>query len=303
MAGRENVPFRRIVIALDASASSRAAMIVAARIAAGLRQELAAMFIEDADLFSVSALPFSREVRLGAKTPSVIDPAQLERELRERAETLRKELESVARSLSVRWSFDVVRSRMESAMTSVAGDEDLIAVTRSFESFFGRRGPIGMGPKSTPRSYSALLIVGPEVEARPGPVTVAFDGSDDAKRALDVAARLAESEKQRLIIMLFNRGDSEGVESAAKERLEGISRVDFRRVAYGNPEDLIALLCRRERGLLVLHENTAPLAGQNFERVLRSASCPVLLLRSAGSKTSQIERGEPASSGDDVGTQ
>ena len=59
---RANDPSLRILVALDASPYSHAAIEVATILAADLRAELQALFIEDIDLLRLAALPFTREV-------------------------------------------------------------------------------------------------------------------------------------------------------------------------------------------------------------------------------------------------
>ena len=49
----------RILVALDASASGRAALAGAAALAAELQAELLGLFVEDANLLRLASLPFS----------------------------------------------------------------------------------------------------------------------------------------------------------------------------------------------------------------------------------------------------
>ena len=55
---------RRILVALDASPHSHAALEEAAALAKPLQAELAGVFVLDAELLRLSALPVARETRL-----------------------------------------------------------------------------------------------------------------------------------------------------------------------------------------------------------------------------------------------
>ncbi|RMF77434.1 MAG: universal stress protein, partial [Nitrospirae bacterium] len=92
--------FRRIVVAVDASADSLAAVRAAARLAEALSAELHGLFVEDANLVRLARLPFAREVRLSA-APRRLEAAALERELRALAAQARQAFEEEARRCRV----------------------------------------------------------------------------------------------------------------------------------------------------------------------------------------------------------
>ena len=54
----------RILVALDASPQSEAALRAAAELAALLEAELEGLFVEDINLLHLCGLPFGREIRL-----------------------------------------------------------------------------------------------------------------------------------------------------------------------------------------------------------------------------------------------
>ena len=77
--------FRRILVALDASRESDAALAAAAELAQQLDAELMGLFIEDIDLLNLAALPFSREVAVLSLSGRGLDPERVARELRSKA--------------------------------------------------------------------------------------------------------------------------------------------------------------------------------------------------------------------------
>ena len=54
---------RRILVALDASRHSLAALEAASELAEALKAELVGIFVEDVNLLYLAGLPFAREVR------------------------------------------------------------------------------------------------------------------------------------------------------------------------------------------------------------------------------------------------
>ena len=74
--------FRRVLVALDSSAASSAALEVAAGVAASQACELSGLFVEDEDLLRLAELPFAREIQLARAMSRTLVPEQLQRDLR-----------------------------------------------------------------------------------------------------------------------------------------------------------------------------------------------------------------------------
>jgi nucleotide-binding universal stress UspA family protein len=95
---------RRILVALDASRQSVAALQVAADLASHLEAELVGLFVEDINLLRLAELPFAREVGSYSATRRRLNTRQVERQLKVQAERARRALEAYADRASVRWS-------------------------------------------------------------------------------------------------------------------------------------------------------------------------------------------------------
>jgi K+-sensing histidine kinase KdpD len=86
----------RVVVALDASANSRATLRAAAQLALQLQAELEGLFIEDDNLLRLCNLPFSQEVGLFSATARRLDSGAIEREFRGVARSLQQLIASIA---------------------------------------------------------------------------------------------------------------------------------------------------------------------------------------------------------------
>jgi nucleotide-binding universal stress UspA family protein len=87
---------RRILVALDASRHSLAALEAAAELAARLKAELAGLFVEDINLVRLAGLPFAREIRYPSATIQQLDSPRLEQELKVQATRMRRALAAAA---------------------------------------------------------------------------------------------------------------------------------------------------------------------------------------------------------------
>jgi len=103
------VRIRRIVVGFDAGAWRSETLRELAALAVETQAELVGVFIEDIDLLQLARLPFAAEVGHSSAARRGLDPATLERELRARAEALRRALAAVLDPARVAWSFRVAR--------------------------------------------------------------------------------------------------------------------------------------------------------------------------------------------------
>lgn len=77
---------RRILVALDVSQHSLAALEAAVKLAARMQAELLGLFVEDLNLLRVAGLRSARQIRYPSATAEPLDLAAMERDLRVRAE-------------------------------------------------------------------------------------------------------------------------------------------------------------------------------------------------------------------------
>jgi nucleotide-binding universal stress UspA family protein len=195
---------RRIVVGLDASPHSLAALEAAADLAARMQAELVGMFVEDINLLRLAELPFAREVGMFSGTRRRLDSGQVERQLRVQAERARRALEGYAEPLHVRWTFQVTRGGVASELLSAACEADLVILGRTSQRLSGRR-QLG----STARGVAAEAVC-PALVVSHGrrlrlPVLVVMDGSPQAWKAMAVAVWLVREEDRHLAVFVLGQ--------------------------------------------------------------------------------------------------
>ena len=270
----------RILVALDASTHSMAALAAAVELAAAMEAELEGLFVEDVNLVRLAGLPFVREVRHTASV-EVLDSTRMERALKAQASQAREALETAAGRAQVHWSFRVVRGHVAQEVLQAASQADLVTLGKQ-----GRSKSPGARLGSTALRVAlhvpgALLLVERGV---PGgqPVLVLYDGSDGAQRALDAAARLAKMSGTHLIVLLLA-----GAPDAAKqlEQQAGL-RIEphrvhprFHTLHEADAQSLLRVLQSEGGGLVVLAARSTVLSEETIQKLLDSLRNPVLLIR------------------------
>mgnify|MGYP006294608167 CR=1 FL=1 len=194
---------QRILVPLDASKHSMAALYAAAELAASQDAELLGLFVEDIHLLQLSEFPFVREVSLLGPTFRPIDRAETERHLRIQAERVRKALSEVAQRFHVRWTFKVARGGVSKEVLAEAEKADLTILGRS-----GQTMPRSQRVGSTVRTVLAqgrgmTLIMQHGTRFQP-PVQILFSGSELSANALDVAADLCRRRAMPLVVLILD---------------------------------------------------------------------------------------------------
>lgn len=197
---------RRILVALDTSAGSRAALRRAAELARRVDAELAGLFVQDENLLQLAALPFARELSASGGARRTLSADAMERELSRQAVLLEEELEAIAASLDIRWSFQIRRGRVAAEILAAFAGHDLVAIGRAgMQPGFRRLG-------STARSLLAgagfpVMLIGPQ-PARAERVLAIFDESPSARPVVRRALELTPP-GQPLHVLVWASGREE----------------------------------------------------------------------------------------------
>jgi nucleotide-binding universal stress UspA family protein len=274
--------FRRILVALDASKESLAALDAAADLAARLEAELVGLFVEDADLLNLAGLPFAREVTTLSPSPRVMDAKRLAEDLRAKAAVARQAIARTAEALHVQWSFRTARGRVDAEILAAAQDADLIAVGKSARPLTGAP-RIGRNTRAIAvQTTRSLLFASTPTCGTDAPVATIYDGSAAASEALALAGRIAEREGKRLTVFVI--GDSAAAlaqnEIAAREQITALGASAMIRRVRGGPEEVVRQVRAAAPALLVAGMPT--LGGEEsvaLDLIVEKSACSVLLLR------------------------
>ena len=128
----DEVSFRRILVALDASNHSLAALEAAVELAATMKAELEGLYVEDVKLLRVASSPATREVRYPFVSAAQLDSEYMERQLRAQASQARRALMAACEKQKVKWSFRVVRGEVAHEVVAAAPQIDGDAFATAF---------------------------------------------------------------------------------------------------------------------------------------------------------------------------
>jgi nucleotide-binding universal stress UspA family protein len=280
-AEREIAAARRILVALDASPESLAALDHAASLAARLQAELEGLFVEDEDLLNLARQPFAREVSRLTNIARSLNQATLEEDLRNQAALARRALRQKAEALRLRWSFRVVRGRLEGVIQSASASADLVAMGRRRQTIGGEA--LGRTSASMARRLTcSVLMALPQQERPDAPVATVYLDSPCGSAALDLAVRTAREEHRPLLIIVpaKDRAEYETRRQAIEKGLHAEAKAIRVRPAIGpDGHTLKRALQQEQLQLLVLGCDLAGQLPQELAEFAAIANCPVLVMR------------------------
>jgi nucleotide-binding universal stress UspA family protein len=265
------VAIHRILVAVDGSEHSLAALEAATELAAWLQAELEALFVEDDDLLRLADLPFARVVSLTLRQAERTDRERMERQLRLQAERMRRSVEERAAALGVQARFRAVRGTMAAEVLAAAEDVDLVSVGRVGH---GRvRQPHGSTLRAALAAGRPVLVAERHAHTGEGVLAV-YDGSQACARALEMGAELAHAGGSELHVLALGASADEA--EVLVRRVQ--ARLGVRGVAHqlhyswADPQGATLSALRHVRPALLI------VGGELGELVLEAASWPVLLV-------------------------
>ena len=260
---------QRLLVTLDSSAESLSGLDTAADVAMRLNAELMGLFVKDARLVRLAGLPCAREVRLTSAWGKRMRPTTMERQLRVKEAAARRALEAAAAKRRVEWSFSVTGQEPAAALMAAEPEIDLVLIAR--------RGPRRRA-RFTVAGDTVVWAAGPAPEDHRTGISVTYDGSRIAKRALVIAARLAKDMGLNVLVPADKHAAAH--EREAADVLAAL-RVPawFMPLAVGDLRAVAHAVKASRATIFVLACDSRLLGADPVDRLIAEVSIPVLLVR------------------------
>lgn len=272
---------RRILAAFHPSTTSPIAIDAAVDLAARLRAELRALFIEDANLLGLAEFPFVRQVGVHGLIGKSFGREAMEGELRSFAAQAERHLAKAAGRRRIRWSFTTARGRIDEQIKAVAGTADLLILESSSRPV-GRVLQLEASVRTLAKLAGGSVLMVHPTHSVSGPVHAIVESAADAARVTAAAAELAEHFESTLGVhlMAIDEAGREEVGAIVRDHLGGIAEsASVEGLSACNTQDLKRLLDLTSGGTLILSAESALLVDETAWRKIAKAPCAVLLVR------------------------
>jgi len=275
----EELIIQRMLIGLDASHHSLAALRAAARLASSLGAELHGIFVEDVNLLRIAELPAAKELQFPFAEHARLDPRRMRRQLRAQAQQARQALSLVCKEERIEWSFRVLRGDVSDKVLEEAAKADLLCVGRASRPVMHQPGMGSTAEAAAIRAPRSVFLISRDRQIHP-PIAVFYDGSADTERPLLLASHLAQDIGGLLSVLVpaaVSRSPNE-VQKRITEVLDAEELVvRYRELSGSGVMSLISAVQTEGTGLLVL--SSAFLPARDVKKLLHEVDCPVLLTR------------------------
>ncbi len=276
----EESPLQRILVALDASPHSRAALDAAVRLATDFGAEVEGLFVEDETLLRAAQLPFAEEVRSFTAPPKGLTDQRMQRQLRYQAEHAERILQRVAEQAEVRYNFDVVQGDVTRELLDAATEVDLLVLGRT--STASSRQQLGSTSQAVLTDASAPVMVMREAVPPQRPALLYYDGSDAADAALSMGEQLFRRSGPRPLTVLLPPPDAAETDRLRDEVWSQYDRSDVPMTVHvltRAEHRRLSAFARRQGGLVILPAGCAPLSHIPLKQFLYEIDRPLLVMR------------------------
>ncbi len=276
----DSVTISEILVALDSSIHSRAALETAALVAELMQAELSGIFVREKEWKKVSRLSFAQEINEITGEISAIAEKSINEQVRNLEKEIREHFELISEKNKIQSSWKSVEGSVNEKVLEGAKNADLITIGSRGRSYT-KRNKLGSTAKAIiAESQKPILIL--QEGFKLGKVAVAlYDGSEKSKKSVKLAATLAGRNESDLIII-----DLTGNHKSSNENIRDLRNltkhadIEADQMVMKNPDigRLTYLLRKIGSGLLVLPNSARYIKSRNLEHILESVNCPVLLM-------------------------
>ena len=280
MSEETSSPLQRILVALNASPHSRAALDAAVHLAEIFEATLKGVFIEDERLLQAAQLPFAEEVRAYTTSPKRLTDRRVQRQLRYQAEYAEHTLQYAAEQAEVDYDFETVQGHVTRELLQAAPEVDLLVLGKTSTASSRRR----LGSTSQTilsDAPSSVLVLRETVPPQP-PILTYYDGTAAATATLRLAAELARRGNPQPLTVLLPPGTESETRRLREALQTQYAALDFSLHVHPlTPAESARLsaFARRTDGIVILPDECAPLAHTPLKQFLYELDRPLLLMR------------------------
>lgn len=274
---RAGFKIEHVLVALDGSPQSRAALQAATNLAAILGADVTGVFVEDQNLIRMAELPFAREVRWFSGEPRAMAPRALKRSLRAQAARVRKELIQRAESLGLAWQFERRLGHTIEVLLARARQADIVVLGRASQR---ARRKVGSTAQALIRAPGSPTLILPEDAQLPARILVLYDGSSIAEHVLQAGAALAANFGQGISVLIVapDKPSAAGLQQECAEKLRGFQlQADYRWLVSPSRGDLARAL-EVVGAIAVVPPLIRARETVGLTRLIDQLGCPILIV-------------------------
>ncbi len=273
---------RRVVVLVDASRASWAALEEGADLAARHGLELLGLFVEEEDILRAATLPIASEVGPVSGGVRPLDPERIQRRLQGQSQEVRRYLTRIAQGQGLVWSLQILRGWAADLALAHTGRGDLLVAGKVGWSFWPRGQRLGSTARElVSRSSFPIMILETRTETANRPIIALFEELQSGIRALEMAIQLANSKGSPLVVLIpsISEGKYRKLAEGAQAALDRLGRKGTLRGLETGGCQALAAAIRRESGRALVISRTGPtLEGEAGQQLIAAMDILVVVI-------------------------
>jgi nucleotide-binding universal stress UspA family protein len=272
--------FREILVAVDTSAHSEAALEAAVTLAKITEAHLNGLFVEEEHWNRVGQLPSVSTINALTGQSETVEKERLQRRVEQLAKRLERQLESISRRNEIRHTWNAVRGRVAEEILKAAKDADLITIGRRGRSFI-QKSKLGSTTREIIRKADKPVLILKEGLRLGHTITVVYNGTPQSQNGLRMALNIARENEGELSVLVTDGSKSEGagrdksVEKMVENSPVPVTIHLLRQTSVGR---FLNIINYEQSGLLIIPKNQSFLQGKALEITIEHIQCAVLLV-------------------------
>lgn len=276
----EPICVKRILVPLDHSNHSIAALQAAIKLARHYEAELKGVYVEDINLLKLAEMPFHQEVGQYTAIIREISADGLSRGIFVQSRWVVQKFRRLINQTDINADFVVLRGDVSETIDLESQKCDLVVIGKSGKNIMGKS-RLGSTAKRMIQYHQIPLLLVEEDNQIGSPMILLFDNSPTGKIGLETARDLLEPHETLLI--LLNKDDPEGL-SEAKAYLKQWTSIHHINISIEGfrthyIQRFIQMIDRLKTGLFILPQHPEPINQAIVDVSLQMISLPVLLIR------------------------
>jgi nucleotide-binding universal stress UspA family protein len=278
--GYEPICVERILVSLDKSSHSLAALQAAIELARHYHATLQGVFVEDINLLNLTKMPFHQEVREYTATVREISTDGLSREISVQSRWVTRNFQKTINQTDVNANFVVLRGNIYEMVNKESQACDLVVIGKSGTHPLGRH-RLGSTAKALIKHHQKPLLLIEENTQLGYPIILVYENSHIGKICLETARDLMDPAENLMIFLnaddpdVFSRTNVE-LKQWASDNKTKISIESFKSLATSR---VISMVEGMKTGLFILPHNDDSPQTKVLEFDLGKISLPILLIR------------------------
>lgn len=279
---RDDLEIRRILVAVDASPHSRAALEAAVEMAARFEAEVLVLFVEDINVLRAASLPFARELGIYSARRRPMSASEVERHFRVRVRQIEQLFIRLTDRASIQGTLRVARGIVGTEIRVAAQEADVLIVGRVGWSQMRDRQVGSTTLAACCDEVPGVTVVMQEGARLSAPVVVVYDGSPASVLGLAIAGQLVDTLSGPLQVVLLAEHEDElpGLRRDLNRAMKGVDIVhQSHGIAAKGLPNLVQAVYELGSRTLVVPATLPQIEGETVAHLLEQIDIPVLLVR------------------------